>query len=110
MAAPNIKAGRMPCKTCGDAVWVKTTSSGKLAYRCEGCGSGHFAEKGDRAFKLWQREMTPYTDPDAATDPEPAPPGKPAAKPAASRTAPPPKGKAEPAKPGPFAGLLMDAA
>lgn len=97
----------MPCKTCGDAVWVKTTASGKLAYRCEGCGSGHFAEKGDRAFRLWQKEMVPYADPDAATEPAPEPEPKPAGKPAAKTT---PKPKPEPVKPaGPFSGLLMGA-
>jgi hypothetical protein len=86
MPATNTKAGRMPCETCGDSVWVKTTGAGKLAYRCEGCGSGHFAEKGDRAYRKWASTMQPYADPEAKpapVDPEPpAPP--PARKPAAS--------------------------
>lgn len=82
MAQTNTKAGRMPCECCGETVWVKTTSAGKLAYRCEGCGSGHFADKGDRAYRKWQTTMTPHTDPDAKpADPEPpAPEAKPAAK------------------------------
>jgi len=82
MAQPNPKAGRMACevKGCGELVWVRRTGAGKLAYRCEACGSGHFAEPGDKAHRAWVKTMTPHVDDE---DEPPAPPAnkKPATKP-----------------------------
>jgi hypothetical protein len=71
----NPTAGYIGCKSCGEKMALKKTTTGNYSGDCDGCGFRHYYPVGTPCHREIEKSMTPYVDP-FAPKVDPAAPGK----------------------------------
>ena len=83
MARTSEKVGRGSCPDCGEPVWFRLSSGGKLTHNCEHCDSSGYCEPGGAAYA---KRMASIESPKPeVTPPAPAPAATPVAPPKPKR-------------------------